>query len=108
MALILYGTPHAQMAAGALLAALVTGAAIAAGVVMGNRLHQGEPPVPSVSDLDHELSGGNPQLAEELQEQLEQIDLDYYDPRPAAFQFSAEETRPRNRHRSGGTPQQAE
>lgn len=71
VALVLWApTPTAGLIGAAALAALFTLIAVCAGVVMGHRLHQGETPLPHVEDLDRELSGGDTDLADEINEQL--------------------------------------
>lgn len=86
-------SPIATALGAALLAALFTLTAVAAGVVMGNRLHQGDTPLPPVADLERQLSGGDPDFADDLEDQLDQLRLTNESAMPSAWGMTAPESR---------------
>lgn len=94
LSLILFAPSHTAGVVGAgLLGALFTLVAVATGAVMGSRLHRDETPLPPIADIDRQLSGGDPAMAEELQEQLDFLAMNDPQPRPSAYSMTAPESR---------------
>lgn len=84
--LLIWGpTGPAQACGAALLAALLVMLACGAGLVIGNRLYQERPPLPSVDELERMLSG-QPARADDEESQPDEW--------PAPFSMTAPESRP--------------
>lgn len=81
------------MAGVALLAALTTLGAVALGTVMGSRMTRAEPPLPPIAAIDAELSGAADPMADDIQEQLDQMGESYAPMPYASFGLTAEESR---------------